>query len=482
MIYRVKLDNTDIYANSMDMALLSPSAHIELNAAGSCEFTMPTNHKYYDLPKLLASDVDIYEDDQLIWYGRVLEINHDMNNFKKIYCEGPFAWFNDSIQRPQIFDTTTVHTFFNTVIANHNSQVPENRRFVIGDITVDDIEIYREFNYDNTKDVIENMCLGAEGGYLFFRKVDGVNYVDWLSDLPHIATQPIQFALNIVDISQLLSGEDICTSVIPLGKEDEDGVKLTIADVNMGLDYLDSEAVETYGRITKVVEFSDIGVATELLEAGQKWLTNAQFDPLEIKCDAAELHYLNGEYGPFMVGQKVKVISTPHLINKTLPLTAIDIQLDNPVKQVSVGTPKKRDLSEIYKPSNSGSSSGGSSGGGGGGGGSKEYHSGNAIEIDRNDYISVKIGGGFTFGANNQLELYLGRGMRINPLTGRLDCTIEGGGGDDKFYMLGGMMYSNVKPITDTKSSQLMYSSVAPIDDVMSSDTEIEPENSEEEI
>ena len=372
------MDGYDIYGHSEDSTLLSPSLSIELNSAGSLEFTMPTIHKNYDIPQLMTSDVEVYEDGALIWYGRVLEINKDMNNFKQIFCEGPMAYFNDSIQRPEIFDTTTVHTFFETVIANHNSQVPENRRFEVGTITVDDISIYRELNYETTKDVIENMCLNAEGGYLIFRKEDGVNYVDWLSDLTSESTQPIQYGLNIVDLTQYISGDGLYTSIIPLGKE-IDGVKLTITEVNDGLDYLDSDAVELYGRITAVVEFSEYGVATELLNAAERWLANQQFDLLEIKCDAAELYYLDKSYGPFKVGQKVLVNSTPHLINKVFPLTSINIDLDSAVKKISVGTQKKRELTEIYKPdsssySSSGSSSGGGGGGGGGGSSGTEIH------------------------------------------------------------------------------------------------------------
>ena len=182
MIYRIKMDNIDIYGTSEDMALLSPMLDIELNSAGSLEFALPDSHKYYDLPQILKSDVEAYENNELIWYGRVLETSMEMNKNKTIYCEGALAYFNDSIQRPVVFESTTVHAFFNYIIDAHNSQMQtDNRMFTVGNITVDDIEIYRELNYETTKEVIEKMCIGAEGGYLFFRKEDGVNYVDWLS-------------------------------------------------------------------------------------------------------------------------------------------------------------------------------------------------------------------------------------------------------------------------------------------------------------
>jgi len=350
MIYNVYLDGINIYDGANDMILLDPSLKMELNAAGSLEFTMPVYHKCYDLPKLLTSDVEVYENNELIWYGRVVEINISMNKNKTVYCEGPFAFFNDSVQRPAVYDTTTVKEFFKSVISNHNGSVPTNRQFTVGEVTVADVNIYRELNYDKTIDVINRMCLNAEGGYLFFYRDKGLNYVDWLSDVPYESTQPVQFGLNLVDLSQHFNGSNIKTAVLPLGKE-TDGEKLTIKDINDGLDYLDSDAVSTYGRITEVVEFSEIIYTDMLLSAARKWLSDKQFDPFSIECSAAELHYISDSYTPFRIGQNVRVTSEPHLIDKLLPLTKISIKLDSGVKQISVGTPERRDLSEIYKPS-----------------------------------------------------------------------------------------------------------------------------------
>ena len=370
MIYKIKMDDVSIYETSPDLELISPHVTIELNTAGSLEFTIPLTHKYYDLPKTLVSDVEVYEEQNLIWFGRVLEVNTSMNKNKQIFCEGALAYFNDSIQRPQTFDTTTLHAFFQTVIENHNSQVPVNRRFTIGDVTMPNVEVYRVLNYEKTKDVLEKMCLSAEGGYFFFRKEGGVNYIDWLEELPYDSTQDVRFGLNIVDISKYINASNIRTVILPLGKE-IDGTHVTIESVNEGHDYLESEAVETYGEITEVVEFQDIGTPDELLAAARGWLANQEYGPLTIKCDAAELHYFDNTLLPFGVGQRVRVYSIPHNIDQILPLTAIDINLDSAVKKISIGTPDKRDLTEIYKTDTSDGMGGyvGSGGGSGGGGG-----------------------------------------------------------------------------------------------------------------
>lgn len=349
MIYTVYMDGLSIFGYTNDLVLVSPSLDIELNAAGSFTFKMPKSHIYYDLPSYMTSDVEVYEDGELIWFGRVTEIDdQDMNKDKTVYCEGALAFFNDSIQRPYSFEEITLRDFFERIIFNHNTYVPENRQFSIGDITtVPDYTISESSaDYSTTKDILMNECVGAYGGYLFFRKENGTNYIDWISDITELSPQSVEYAANLVTLSKFLRGSTIFTSIIPLGKE-VNGSRITIASVNEGKDYLDSDLIETYGRITKVVEWSDIGEASELLSYAQTWLENQQFETLSITCDAAELYYLGKSDGPFRVGQLVHVTSYPHAVDVTLPICGMSIELDSPIKTISIGTPEKSDLTDM---------------------------------------------------------------------------------------------------------------------------------------
>lgn len=345
MIYRIVLDGHDIYDITKELSLISPSVNIAMNGGGSVEFTMPTGHSFYDFPTRMTSDLEVYEEDELIWFGRVIDIYLAMNLNKKVNGEGAFAYFNDSIQRHRTIANSHVHDIFESLISAHNTQVPANRQFEIGNVTVSNDDAGAETNYESTKTLLENLR-SSVGGYYFFRKENGKNIIDWLSDLPGDSSQPVQFGLNIVDISQTFSGSELFTSIIPLGKE-IDGEKLTIASVNNGIDYFDSEAITTYGRITKVVEFSEIESASDLKLAGEKWLSNQNIGAVAIKCDAADMHYLDGSYRPFKVGEYVHVVSSPHLIDQVLPLLEINILLDSAVKKISVGTPDDTKLSKL---------------------------------------------------------------------------------------------------------------------------------------
>lgn len=88
MIYRVLFNGVDIYGPTPDTTLLNPTMDTELNGAGSFDFTLPPDHAFYDVPTILTSDVEVYEDNDLIWFGRPVSIEKDWNNQKIVSCEG----------------------------------------------------------------------------------------------------------------------------------------------------------------------------------------------------------------------------------------------------------------------------------------------------------------------------------------------------------------------------------------------------------
>ena len=140
------------------------------------------------------------------------------------------------------------------------------------------------------------------------------------------------------------------TCVLPLGETDkETGEELTIASVNNGSDVIDSEAAETYGRITKAVQFNGVRYPDTLYEDGLEYLASHQFDGLLIECSAAELHFQNPNYEKFRVGQTVRCHSIPHLMDKEFPLLKMSISLDSAAKKITLGSQKKQTLTEITK-------------------------------------------------------------------------------------------------------------------------------------
>lgn len=351
MIYRVLLDGNDILNyQERPFVLLTPTLDMELNTAGSFEFTMPPSHAFYHDVRLLVSTIEIYEDGTLLWFGRPVEVKTDFYKQKTVYCEGALAFFNDTVQRLQEYDRIPLHSFFQTVIGNHNAQVDGSRQFTVGRVTVPDKTVYRKLNYDSTFDCLKRQCLNAEGGYLFVRREDGVNYIDWLAEMPYTCNQPVEFGLNLLDITSDLDGSSIATCVLPLGDTvEETGEPLTVAEINDGSDVVESEAVAEYGRITRCVTFSGVKEPETLYEDALEYLQDKQFDDLVIECSAAEVHSENENYEQFRIGQVIHCRSIPHLVDREFPLMKLSIQLDTAAKQITLGSARKQTLTEIQK-------------------------------------------------------------------------------------------------------------------------------------
>lgn len=407
MIYKVLCDGVNIYGSSLSMTLLSPSLSTELNAAGSFNFKMPPNHTHYGDVNLLTSLIEVYENDEVIWFGRAIESKISLRKEKEVYCEGALAFFNDTIQLSYEYESTTVANFFTTVIQNHNNQVTEFRRFTVGEISdsIGSKLVYRKLDYETTMDVLTKMCLDAEGGYLFLRREDGVNYIDWLDDVPYLSNQPITLTKNLVDITNDTNLSGLKTAVIPFGAKDrQTGEPINIAIVNHGILYVESEIAIALGlpRITVTQTFDDITDPQTLKDTGIAWIESQVKDLFTLEISAADLSAFDSSYGHYKLGQKVTVNIPLHGITTELPIIKLDVKLDSGAKGISIGTQKAPVLTEIYK-NGDGSLSSGS-------GGSKSSYSsgGSSYNVSPNNGIltisknGVSLG---TFGANSAADV-----------------------------------------------------------------------------
>ena len=368
MVYRVLADGIDIFGSDTESSLLSPSLETELNSAGSLEFTLPPDHPSYDDISLMQTEMEVYEDDDLIFFGRPAEVGIDWNKQKKVVCEGALAYLNDAAIRPHKFEGVLISDVFKYIIAQYNAQVAQNKQFIVGNITIVDRYVYTEFDYDICLSVLISTCIDSTGGYLFLRKEETGIYIDWLAEVPDVSDQPVQFASNMLDLNQDTRAEDICTVVLPVGGQ-VDGANITIAPVNQGSDILeDSDAIAKYGRILKIQQWNDIVDPQALKDKATEWLAKQQEDDITIETDAAELHYLDGSVGAYRIGQLVNVISGPHGVDKEYPILKMSMNLDSGTKKITLGTPPRKELTELSGITNS--TGGGSSSGGGGGGGS----------------------------------------------------------------------------------------------------------------
>lgn len=322
-----------------DLVVINPKLDLEVNKNGTASFKIYPDHPYYNNMHKLKSIVSIYQDNKIIFKGRIIDDELGFHNEKQVSVEGILAFLLDSVQDPFEYQGDVL-TFFTQLISVHNAQVEPFQQFKIGQVTVTDPNDYinrSSVDYLTTKEVIESRLIETLGGYLNVRYEDDGNYIDYLSDFTDTSTQVIEFGENLIDIKQKIDAVDIKTGIIPLGAKlkDEEGndttARLTIESVNNGIKYLvDDEMVEQYGKIFQVVIYDDITVASNLLTRGQQELAESVKLSNTIELTAIDLNNVDKSIESFHFCDYIRIVSVPHNLNRTYLLRKISIDLANP--------------------------------------------------------------------------------------------------------------------------------------------------------
>lgn len=339
-MYRVYCDNQLLYHSKLEsLQIFSPSLEIELNKTGSFAFDIFSDHPRYNLIKKLKSIITVYQDDYLLFRGRVLDTETDFHHGKAVICEGELSFLLDSIQRPYDF-TGSITDYLALLLNSHNAQVDEEKRFTLGNVTVTDPNNYiirASSDYPNTWDELNKKLLELLGGYLIVRHEGSVNYLDYLAEITLLSPQKIEFGKNLLDLKRTRKGADIATVIIPLGaklkdeEEKDTEQRLTIASVNDGADYVeDVEAVAQFGIIVKTVIFDDVTEPQNLKTKGLAELANSIKQLETIELTAADLATVDKTVTSFHLGTQVGVISKPHGIDQRFTVSKLSINLLNP--------------------------------------------------------------------------------------------------------------------------------------------------------
>ena len=339
-MYRIYSDSNLLHHDNLEsLRVLNPSVELELNKTGSFVFTVSHDHPRLPFVKRMKSIIQLWQDDFLLFRGRVLDEEVGWNNEKTFSCEGELAFLIDSIQRPYDF-TGSISEFLGILLVNHNAQVDPEKHFTLGVVTVTDPNDYivrSDIDYTSTLDVINKKLIDMLGGFLQVRHEDGVNYLDYLKESTLLAPQKITFGKNLLDLKRSRKGEEIATVIIPLGAKvkDEEGKdtdkRLTIESVNGGVDFVqDSDAIAQYGTIVKTVIFDDVAQPENLKTKGQAYLSDSVKQWESIELTAADMAGLDKDITSFHLGTQVHTDSSHHGLNQRMLVTKLSLKLFEP--------------------------------------------------------------------------------------------------------------------------------------------------------
>lgn len=322
-MYRITCDNQVIHdPRSKNLLLISPKAVLGVGVAGTMSFKMAPSHPLYKLPKNKKSVLRFYQDGELLWQGFIRKINRDRRNIKTIDAAGELAYLNDSVQPYTVYHDISLRNYLQALLDVHNAQMDEDKRFVLGNVTVTDPNdsLYRYSTNQSTYKTLEDRLVKRLGGYLVVRYgADGTRYLDYLKEYGRICGQKIAYGKNLLDFAVSTPSDDVATVVMPLGAKlnDADGnsteERLTIAAANNGSVFLeDAEAIRTYGRIVKTVIHDDITLVENLVRAGYADLEAAKHAVSTFKLRAVDLSLCNVNVDKIRVGDLLGVDSAPH--------------------------------------------------------------------------------------------------------------------------------------------------------------------------
>lgn len=396
-MYHIFAGNDLIYQpGNENLTLLQPKLTVEMGKSGSLEFSVPPTHRLYDRFQQLKTVLTVYSDEDEIFRGRVFSNKRNFSNIRDIYGEGNLSYLVDSVQKGEKYKGKT-HALFKKIIEAHNNMIQDQeKKFTVGEITVEDRDIVlagqsddiqnletNKFDYKqialnsiadewkNTYDYIESCLIEYCGGYLRTRRDEssGITYIDWLKDYYALSTQTIEIGKNILDLTEEISAEDVFTVLIPLGDEN-----LTIKNVNNGsIELVNEEMVAKYGRIVKTNVFDSVNNPKTLLENGKRYLTNESKMLTTITVNAVDLHFVTPSVRSIFVGDKVRVISPQHKIdNSDLICTKIEYDLANPANTTYTFGNPKQSMTERYRKDKAKQSGAAGRGGGGGGAAAKK--------------------------------------------------------------------------------------------------------------
>lgn len=342
-MYTIYADGNALYSPHLvneGYGVVSPKLTVELNKAGSLTFILPPNNVMYDSIQKLKTIITVLQDNEEIFRGRVLHDEKDFYNRKNVYCEGELSFLLDSIQRPYSYQGS-IGGLFKKFIDNHNAQVDEEKQFKVGTVTVTDPNNYinrENSGYNNTFDELKAKLIDTHGGYLKKTFKNSAIYLDYLEEYGKVSSQVIEFGINLLDITEYITAEDVFTVLIPLGAEQKDADgnttgRLTIESVNNGKDYIEDEtAIALFGRIWKVQEWDDVTIASNLLTKGSAFLQSGIEMAVSLTIKAVDLHLLNVDTERIKLGDYVRVISLPHKLDKNFLCSKIVIDMVNPDK------------------------------------------------------------------------------------------------------------------------------------------------------
>ena len=354
-MYKVFFNDLPLHdLRSDELLLREPDVHLAVGEAGEFSFNIDPGHPYAAELTRMKGVVRLLSGPVQIFRGRIRKDARDFGLSRRIEVEGLLACLNDSIIPPHSFpedflndaaykaaaaNGNVVKFYLEWLLGQHNSQVGDDQKVQLGDVTVTDPNNYisrASSDYLTTMEAVKKKLENLMGGYLVADYSGDTTVLHYYEDLPLTNIQEVEFATNLLDLDVELDATETYTAILPVGKDGltiesmSDGT-ISPGIVKKGLIVYSEEAeADAGGRITRKVDWEDV---TEPANLQRKAVERLQLEGvkhvLSITCKAADLGGTD-ELPRFMVGRYVRLTSPPHGFATAYPLMELEPNLLDP--------------------------------------------------------------------------------------------------------------------------------------------------------
>lgn len=352
-MYQLNFEGFTLYDPRMEeLTLRDVSVHLAVDAAGSMSFTIDHDHPFADQLTRMKGRLELLSDGLPIFRGRILSDTQGFDLERTVEAEGQLACLNDSVVPPFDFPAdyeddpayeaadNVVAFWLGRLLEAHNDQVTAEQQIKLGQVTVSDPNNYiarSATDYATTWATLTDKLTGsALGGHFLVRYESDGTYLDYLADYPLDNVQRIEFASNLLELTDEIDATDVYTAVLPTGAEGLtieglSGGDLTEDLVQDGAVIYSKAGVARFGRIVSVQTWDDVTEAANLRTKAMALLAQSGVLPLRtISVTAVDLHCTDEDIAALRVGRYTKVVSAPHGLDVRYALTELDPDILDP--------------------------------------------------------------------------------------------------------------------------------------------------------
>jgi len=357
-----------------------------VNKVGSFEFTVPSQNSAAGVLAAMEGSIAITSyggsGSSTVFLGRIVKLTRNFINDLIVKCEGALACLNDTSIAEYNTNGTASSRLSTLLGLRYNIGSPFT--VSVGTCTVSGSAAYSGNFGTNLWQCINRDLLDQFGGYVVPRySGDSTVYVDYLAAITDLSGQDIRFAVNLLDLEDTLDGSGLVNLYIPRGKDGlgimsvSDGWynasgQQTSEGAQDAIYYKTGRYIvnvadrDRHGCLSLAYEDKNIETVSDLFSdvIARLNATSGVF-PRTISVKAADLSFIGDSQDDFEIGKLVRVTSLPHGISANMPITAITMDLLDPVNaKITIGDLRATASGIISRTASSSTTTSGSGGGG----------------------------------------------------------------------------------------------------------------------